>query len=159
MVTDDRMTVEIIERGIVLRRVFNAAPELLFDVTTDPQHVRNWWGPRGTKLSVCEADLRVGGAWRYVMLAPDGSEIGFSGEYLEIERPWKIVHTEVFEPMPGDPAVVTVTFEEQDGRTHLTSTSIYPSNEIRDIVIESGMEDGAAESYERLAELVESLRL
>ncbi|HUG15076.1 MAG TPA: SRPBCC family protein [Thermomicrobiales bacterium] len=157
MTVQERMTLEVIERGIVLRRAFNASADLVFDATTEPNHVRNWWGPRGTVLSVCEIDPRVGGRWRYVMLGPDGEEIGFSGEYLEIERPSKIVHTEVFEPMPGEPAVVTVTFAERAGRTLVTSTSLYPSNEIRDIVIGTGMEAGAAESFDRLAELVESM--
>lgn len=142
------------DREITMIREFDAPAALVFEATTRPEHVRRWWGPRDTELITCEIDLRPGGAWRWVLRGRDGNEVGFHGVYQEIDPPARLVHTECYDPVPDDESLVTITFEERDGRTLLTSTSRYSSKEVRDIVIASGMEAGAAESLDRLAELL-----
>ena len=105
---------------------------------------------------VCEVDLKVGGAWRFVLRGPDGTEMGMRGVYREIVPPERSVHTESFDDFPGE-SLVTTTLVEQGGKTRLTGTVLYPSQEIRDMVIKSGMEHGAAETYDKLAEYLASI--
>jgi uncharacterized protein YndB with AHSA1/START domain len=143
------------DREVVLTRVFNAPRSLVFDAFTKPELLKRWFGPRGWSLAVCEVDLRVGGAWRFVLRGPDGAEMGMRGTYRELAPPDRSVHTESFDDYPGE-SVVTTVLTEQDGKTTLTATVRYESREIRDAVIQSGMEHGAAESYDKLAELLES---
>jgi uncharacterized protein YndB with AHSA1/START domain len=141
------------EREIVLTRVFDAPRILVFDAFTKPELLRRWFGPSGWSLVVCEIDFRVGGTWRFVLRGPDGKDMGMRGVYREIAAPERSVHTESFDDYPGESLVTTVLVEDR-GRTTLTATVQYPSQEIRDAVIKSGMEHGAAESYDRLAELL-----
>jgi uncharacterized protein YndB with AHSA1/START domain len=141
------------ERQIVLTRVFDAPRHLVFEALTRPELLERWFGPHGYSLAVCEVDLKVGGNWRFVVRGPDGTDMGMSGVYREISPPDRLVHTEAFDDYPGD-SVVTTVLTEQDGTTTLTATCEYPSQEIRDAVIASGMEHGAAESYDRLADLL-----
>ena len=143
-------------REVVLTRVFDAPRHLVFDALTRPELVKRWFGPHGWTLVVCEIDFRVGGAWRYVLEGPDGRSMGMGGEYREIVPGERTVHTEAFDDYPGD-SVVTVVLTEHEGRTTLTGTVLYESQEVRDAVIESGMEHGAAETYDRLAELLPTL--
>jgi uncharacterized protein YndB with AHSA1/START domain len=145
------------DQEVVISRTFAAPRELVFEASTRPEHIPRWWGPSGTNVTVCEIDLRVGGAWRFGLRTADGSEVGFRGEYREIIPPERIVHTEIYEPFPEHESLVTVLFEEQDGTTTLTTSVRYPSREVRDLVLQSGMQEGVAETYGRLAELVESL--
>lgn len=144
---------------IRLERLFDAPPALLFDAMTKPEHVLHWWGclSPGHSMVVCEIDLRVGGKWRFVGAGPKGNYPAFYGTYLEIARPGLLVNTEFFEPFPDTPSTVTTTFDEVDGKTHMSVTSVYPSIEVRDMVIKSGMEHGAAISYDRLEERAMSL--
>jgi len=138
----------------MMTRSFDAPRSLVFDAHTKPEHLVHWFGPRGHTLSVCTVDLRPGGAWRFVLREPDGREMGMKGVYREIVRPARLVYTEIFddfEEMAGE-SIVTTIFEELDGKTKVTSTSVYRSKEIRDAVVQSGMEYGAAETYDRLAE-------
>jgi len=144
------------EREIVLTRVFDAPRNLVFDAMTKPELLRRWFGPRGWSLVVCEVDLKVGGAWRFVLRGPDGTEMGMRGVYREIVPPERSVHTESFDDFPGE-SLVTTTLVEQGGKTRLTGTVLYPSQEIRDMVIKSGMEHGAAETYDKLAEYLASM--
>jgi uncharacterized protein YndB with AHSA1/START domain len=144
------------EREIVLTRVFDAPRSLVFDAMTKPELLRRWFGPRGWSLVVCEVDLKVGGAWRFVLRGPDGTEMGMRGVYREIVPPERSVHTESFDDFPGE-SLVTTTLVEQGGKTRLTGTVLYPSQEIRDMVIKSGMEHGAAETYDKLAEYLASI--
>lgn len=144
------------EREIVLTRVFDAPRGLVFDALTRPELLERWFGSRGWSMVVCEVDLKVGGTWRYVWRGPDGTEWGMRGAYREIVPPERLVHTETFDNFPGEALGTTVLVEDQ-GRTTMTATIQYPSREIRDTVIKSGMEHGAAESYDRLAELLPSL--
>jgi uncharacterized protein YndB with AHSA1/START domain len=148
------------ERSIRLERVFNAPRELVFAAWTQPEHVRQWWGQKGSTMTLCEIDLRPGGEWRYVELAADGNEYPFCGEYIEVSPPERLVHTFVFdvEPFNARPAVVTVTFEDIGGMTRMTETTVFQTVEDRDAMIESGMEGGARESCERLDALLRSLQ-
>ncbi len=139
------------DREVVLTRIFDAPREMVFDAFTKPELVKRWFGPHGYSLVVCEIDLRVGGTWRYVLQGPDGKQMGMSGTYREIRRPEGAVHTETFDDYPGESQVTTVLIEK-GGKTTFTATVRYESREIRDAVINSGMEHGAAESYDRLAE-------
>lgn len=111
-------------------------------------------------MIVCEADVRPGGSWRYVTREENGVEVPFTGVYQEVVAPERVVHTQIYDVEPfnrGDPAITTVTFSEEDGRTTVTVTTLYPSKEVRDTVLQSGMEVGAAESYDRLAERLGTL--
>jgi uncharacterized protein YndB with AHSA1/START domain len=148
------------DREIAITRTFDAPRDLVFEAWTNPEHVRHWWGWRTSTMIHCEADVRPGGSWRYVTREENGTEVPFTGVYQEVTRPERLVHTEVYDVEPfnsGDPAVVTVMFEEEAGRTTVTVTSLYPTKEVRDIVLGSGMEAGAAESYDRLAERLATL--
>ena len=140
-------------REVVLTRVFDAPRRMVWDALTKAELIRRWFGPRGWSLAACEVDLRVGGAWRYVLQGPDGSTMGMGGEYREIEPPGRVVYTEAFDDFPGYSVVTTVLVEDV-GKTTLTATVLAPSQEARDAVIQSGMEHGAAETYDRLAELL-----
>lgn len=137
---------------IELTRVFDAPRRLVFEAHSRPEHVRRWWGPRGTTMTSCEMDFRPGGAWRYVLRKANGKEYAFRGEYREIVPPERLVWTFGFEGMPGEPGVEAFTLAERDGKTTLTAVSKFDSVEQRDAVIASGMEKGAAETYDRLEE-------
>ena len=141
------------DREIVLTRVFDAPRNLVFDAFTKPELLKRWFGPRGWSLVVCEVDLKVGGTFRFVLRGPDGTDMGMRGVYREIVPPERSVHMESFDDYPGESRVTTVLVE-QGGKTTLTATVLYASQEIRDAVINSGMEHGAAESYDKLAELL-----
>jgi uncharacterized protein YndB with AHSA1/START domain len=141
------------DREIVLTRVFDAPRTLVFDAMTKPELLKRWYGCDGMSLVVCEVDLRVGGAWRHVLRGADGSEMGMRGVYREIARPERLVSTESFDDFPSE-ALATLVFVEDAGRTTFTNTLLYPSQQIRDEVLKSGMEHGAAEGFERLAELL-----
>jgi uncharacterized protein YndB with AHSA1/START domain len=146
------------DREMVMTRVFDAPRDLVFEAHTSCEHMSNWWGPRKYEVASCEIDFRPGGTWRIVHRGPDGNEIAFFGEYLEIVRSERIVWTFGFDGMPGNPGPETMVFEEHDGKTTLTTTSVFDSAEERDGVLESGMEQGAVETYERLDEYLEVLR-
>jgi uncharacterized protein (TIGR03086 family) len=139
------------DTDIVLTRMFDAPRRLVFDALTRPELIVRWHGPRAWPLVVCEVDLRVGGAWRFVSRGPDGAEMGMSGVYREIDAPDRLVHTESFDGSDAGEAVVTTVLTEEDGRTTLTTTVRYPSQQVRDEMIGSNMESGVDESYERLA--------
>jgi len=143
------------EREIVMTRIFDAPRKLVFDAFTKPELLKRWFGPRGWSLVVCEVDFRVGGGWRFVLSGPDGRQMGMRGVYREIVVPERTVHMESFDDFPGESQVTSV-LTERDGRTTLTATVLYESRQVRDAVIQSGMEHGAAESYDKLAELLES---
>jgi uncharacterized protein YndB with AHSA1/START domain len=141
------------DREILMTRVFDAPRDLVFDAFSQPELLKRWFGPHGWTLEVCDVDHRVGGSFRFVLRGPDGSQMGMHGVYREIVRPERSVHMESFDDYPGE-SQVTGVFREQDGKTTLTVTVLYSSKEVRDIVLKSGMEHGAAESYDRLAELL-----
>lgn len=138
---------------IVLTRVFDAPRRRVYDALTKPELLKQWFGPRGWNLVECSVDLRVGGRWRFVLRGPDGRDMGMGGEYRELTPPDGSVHTEGHDDFPGE-SVVTTVLTEAAGRTTLTGTIQYPSMMVRDAVLASGMEHGAAESHDRLAELL-----
>jgi uncharacterized protein YndB with AHSA1/START domain len=144
------------DREIVLTRVFDAPRKLVFEAFTKPELLKQWFGPRGWSLVVCEVDLKVGGGFRFVLRGPDGQQMGMRGVYRKIVPPERSVHMESYDDYPGESQVTSV-FVEQGGKTTLTATILYPSQEVRDIVIKTGMEHGAAETYDKLAELLPSL--
>lgn len=147
------------EQEIRMTRLFDAPRHLVFEAMTKPEHVKQWWGRLGEGYSVpvCEIDLRPGGAWRFVNRHPNG-EVAFYGEYREITPPSRLVFTEIFEEFPDSVSVVTTVFTEEGKKTRLTATVRYPSLEVRDIVLATGMEKGAAISYDRLEDLVAELQ-
>jgi uncharacterized protein YndB with AHSA1/START domain len=146
------------DREIRMTRLFDAPPRLVFEAMSKPEHVTKWWGRIGDGYSVpvCEVDLRPGGKWRYVNRHPKG-EAEFYGVYREINPPSRMVFTEIYAPFPDAESVVTVELTEENGKTRFTIISAYPSREVRDMVLKSGMERGAALSYDRLEEVAQSL--
>jgi uncharacterized protein YndB with AHSA1/START domain len=147
------------EREIAMTRDFDAPRRLVFEAWTKPELLKRWLlGPPGWSLDVCEIDLRVGGALRFVWRNADGSEMGLRGVYREIVPPERLVHTELFdEDWTGGETVVTTVLDERDGRTTFTSTVLYQTPEARDAALQTGMEEGVAASYDRLAELLASM--
>ncbi len=141
------------DREIAMTRVFNAPRQMVFDAFSKPELLKRWFGPHGWSLVVCEVDFREGGGFRFVLRGPDGRDMGMRGVYREIAAPERSVHVESFDDYPGE-SQVTAVFVEHEGRTTMTATVLYPSQEIRDIVIKTGMEHGAAESYDKLAEIL-----
>jgi uncharacterized protein YndB with AHSA1/START domain len=146
------------DREIVMTRVFDAPRDLVWKAMTQPELMKRWFGPHGHQLIECEIDLRPGGKWRYLLLQPDGSTMGMFGEYLEVEPPERTVHTESFDQFAEFGAgVITTVLTEENGKTTLTAVEVAPSAEVRDAIVATGMEHGAAETYDRLAELLSSL--
>lgn len=146
------------EREIGMTRVFDAPRRLVFDAWTKPELIKRWLGVRaGWSMVVCEVDLRVGGAYRYVWRGPDG-DMGMRGVYREVVRPERIVCTESFdEPWYEGEAVDTLVMIEKEGKTTVTTTVRYASQKIRDAVLGSGMAGGVAESYDELAKQLASI--
>ncbi len=140
------------DREILLTRRFHAPRALVWEALTKPEHVVKWWGCFGNYLSVCNMDFRVGGKWHYVMRGPDGKDHSFRGECHEISTPSRLVATECYdEPALGSPKwKTTMTLEEKDGVTILTSRVLHPTKEQRDGHFNSGMEAGAGDSFDRL---------
>jgi len=146
---------------ILITRDFDAPREVVYKAFTTPELVRRWWHAKRGEMTTAEIDLRPGGRWRYVMVTEDGLEVGFHGEYREIVPNERVVSTEVYEGAPGGDesgTLNTATFAEADGRTTLTILVEAPSKEIRDAIIESGMEDGLQDALDLLEEAAVSLR-
>jgi len=143
------------ERDVLFERVFEAPCRAVFDALTRADRVKQWMGPHGHHLVACEIDLKVGGAYRDIMRGPDGKEMGWGGTFRQIEAPKRLVFTETFDDWPMMQAVITAEFREVNGRTTFLATIRYASPEARDAVLASGMEHGAAESYDRLAALLQ----
>jgi len=142
------------DNEILVTREFDAPANLVFDAWTTPDLVKRWWaGDRG-EVTEAQIDLRIGGRWRWVMTANGGFEVAFSGEYREIDRPHRLVRTEVFEMFPDAEAVSTITFNESNGVTTLRILGHYPSQEHRDAAIASGMEGGLQTSLDELERLL-----
>jgi uncharacterized protein YndB with AHSA1/START domain len=152
------------DEQILITREFDAPKQLVYKAFTTPELVKRWWHANRGEATIAEIDLRVGGAWRYVMVTDDGFEVGFHGEYLEIVPNERIVTTEVYEGLPEgvseeDAATVnTATFNETDGRTTLTLLVQATSKVSRDAIIESGMEAGLQDALSLLEQVAVSLR-
>jgi uncharacterized protein YndB with AHSA1/START domain len=143
---------------ILITREFDAPKQLVYKAWTTPELVRRWWTAKRGEMTTCEIDLRVGGMWRYAMVAEGGLDVAFHGEYREIVPNERIVSTEVFEGMPEGEALDTMTFTEADGRTTVTILVQHTSREHRDAHINSGMEDGLQDALDLLEQVAVSLR-
>lgn len=139
-------------------RRFDAPRELVFRAYTDPEVLAQWWGPHGYTTRVDELDPRPGGKWRFVQHDPDGNEFAFRGEYREVLPPERVVGTFEFEGMPGHIAVETMTLEEVDNGTLMTAVMRFDTKEERDSMLQSGMEEGAAQSLDRFETLLMELQ-
>lgn len=151
----------VIEPGrqdIVMTRVFDAPRDVVFRAATDPDLIPKWWGPARYETTVDRADVRPGGQWRYISRDSDGSEYPFHGVYHDVTAPERVIQTFEFEPMPGHVSLETLTLEEiGGGKTKYVSVSVFQSVEDRDGMVQSGMEEGASEGMDRLAELIKTL--
>jgi uncharacterized protein YndB with AHSA1/START domain len=145
------------EREIMITRSFNAPRELVFKAHLDPVLIPLWWGPRSTTTEVEELDAQVGGEWRFIHRTDDGREMSFYGEFRDITPYERIVQTSEFSGAPGHAIIETILFDEQNGKTHVTVIDQFDTMEERDMVLQSGMEGGLAESYERLEELAQRM--
>jgi uncharacterized protein YndB with AHSA1/START domain len=142
---------------ILITREFDAPAHLLWRALTEPELVKRWWSGERGEVTLAEIDLRVGGRWRYVMVAHGDFEVGFHGEYREIVPNERIVSTEVFEGIPDAGSLNTMTLAETDGRTTLTTLVQHERKEHRDAQIDSGMEGGMQEAFDRLERVAQSL--
>ena len=156
------------DEQILIVRDFDAPRALVWQAWTTPELVARWWHAKRGEMTVAEIDLRVGGTWRYAMVTEDGFEVAFHGEYREIVPNERLVNTEIYEVPPEqaeiaaglpdtDPPLITTTFQQVDGRTVVTLLTECHSRELRDVIIESGMEEGLQEQMDLLDELAVSL--
>ncbi len=143
--------------SVILERFFDAPREFVFRVMTDPTLVPEWWGPRRLKTEVVEMDVRVGGKWAFNNFDDDGTVYEFRGEYLEVDPPNSITQTFEFMGAPGHVSTERLTLNEVDGGTQVRVSADYGSAEGAAAVVNSGMEQGASETYDRLEELLERL--
>jgi uncharacterized protein YndB with AHSA1/START domain len=147
------------DEQILITREFDAPKHLVYEAWTTPELVKRWWSGQRGKVTIAEIDLRVGGTWRYVMVANEGFEVAFHGEFREIVPNERIVSTEVYEGVPdGEGTLNTLTLTEVDGRTTLTIVVQAPSRDVRDAIIDSGMEAGMQEAMDLLEQVAISLR-
>ena len=145
------------DEEILITREFDAPKHLVYKAYTTPELVSRWWPGRRGEMESAEIDLRVGGQWRYVMVAHGEHQVAFHGEFSEIVENERLVTTEVYEGAPDSPALNIVTFEEAGGRTTLTILMRVQSREVRDIIIETGMEGGMQEGMDLLEEVAREL--
>jgi uncharacterized protein YndB with AHSA1/START domain len=162
MVSSGTATVELpTDDQILITREFDAPRDMVFKAYTTPELVKRWWSAKRGEVKVAEIDLKVGGKWRYMSVTDSGFEVAFHGEYLEIVPNERLVSTEIYEiPDQGDspPTINTATFTEVDGRTTLTVLVQCPSKELRDTIIESGMEAGLQDAMDLLEEVAVTSR-
>jgi uncharacterized protein YndB with AHSA1/START domain len=154
---DTEFIIEPGQQDIVITRVFDASPDVVFKAFTDPNLIPNWWGPRRYETIVDRAEIRPGGSWRFLNRDADGNEYAFKGVYHDVVAPERVVQTFEFEGAPGQVALETATFEEVDGKTKCVAQSVFQSVEARDAMVKSGMEEGARETWDRLAEVIHNL--
>lgn len=160
MARTHRLTVTLpSDREIKLVRSFDAPRALVWKAMTTPDLLRQWWGPHGTTVAACDMDLRPGGSWRLVVRFADGSEHPFKGVYREIDPGERLVQTWVYDLPPFNQyeSIETMTLEERDGCTTLTTMVLHQSKEARDGHVQSGMEGGASQTFERLDAVLASL--
>ncbi len=156
--TETIFQVEPGKQETVLTCSYAAPPELVFMALTDPALVPQWWGPRRLTTRIDKLEARPGGLWRFVQRDADGAEYAFHGVFHEVAAPGRLVYTFEFEGEPGHVLLETVTLEVQDGKTMVTDRTVFQSVEDRDGMVAVGMESGAVESMERLAELLAGAR-
>ena len=153
------------DREIVVTRIFNGPPRIVFDAWTRPDLVSRWWAPlsMGVSMVSCDADVRAGGRYRYVLKPPHSDPFAFVGTYREVTPHTRLVYTTIYVPKGNDEqdesgaAVCTVTFEDRGEKTYLVSREVYPSKDVLDAVLATGMESGMRVTMDQLDELVASL--
>jgi uncharacterized protein YndB with AHSA1/START domain len=156
----NNLVVEREKRAYSMSRVFDAPRELVWKVCTDPALVPQWWGPRYLTTTVDKMEVKVGGVWRYIQKDAEGNEYAFNGVYKEVKAPERLTYTFEFEPMAGHISLETVTFEAlPDGKTRIATTTSFDTLEDLEGMLQSGMEGGAVESWDRLEELLEEARI
>jgi uncharacterized protein YndB with AHSA1/START domain len=156
--SDNRLKAEIVsDTEITMQRTFKAPRELVYRAVTDPVLIPQWWGLRNSTTVVEKLDARVGGEWRFIQKGENGEEYAFRGTFLELDPPSKVVQTFEFEPMAGHISTDSMTLTEIDGGTLVRIDSTFASKEDRDGLLQSGMEGGANETYDRLEELLATL--
>lgn len=153
--SDTEFIIEPGRQDIIMTRVFNAPKDVVYKAIVDPLLIPNWWGPRELETIVDTLEARPGGKWRFLNRDTDGTEYAFHGVFHDAVEPDRVVWTFEFEGAPGHVNLETVTLEETDGKTKYTSVSVAGSVEERDAIVQSGMESGARETMDRLAELTE----
>lgn len=153
----DETEFETSESTVTIQRTFDAPRERVFEANADPAHIPEWWGPRRFTTDVDEMDVRPGGLWRFTNRDAEGNEYAFHGVYHDVVAPERIVQTFEFEGEPGHVSLETAAFEDVDGKTRLTVRSTFQSVEARDASMDGGMEEGARETWDRLAELVATM--
>ncbi len=146
------------ERELVLTRVFDAPRDLVFKVFTDPEAIPAWWGERRHTTTVDAYDFRVGGKWQYTTRDDEGNEVVFNGEFLEIDPPAKLVSTFGLEGISGQVTTDIHTFEEHDGKTTLSTYSIFATQEERDDMLDTGVAQGWGETLDRMDEYLTGMR-
>jgi uncharacterized protein YndB with AHSA1/START domain len=155
--TKSTITIDRDKRRMVMTRVFNAPRDLVFKTYNDPKLLPQWWGIGGV-TTVDKMDVRPGGLWRYIQHDDSGNQYAFNGVYREVVPPERVSYTFEFEGMPGHITIETLLFEEVDGKTKLTSTSDFETLEDLEGMLQSGAEQGATITWDRLAELISSLQ-
>ena len=150
------MSAKLADDELLISRTFDAPASLMFELWTDPAHFKNWMGPGSYECQHAEMDLRVGGAYRYVMRRGD-EQIGFSGTYLELNPPKGLAYTQIFDPFPDAAVKVSITLTPMGTETLLVSHEEYPSAEARSMAISAGMEHGMRETMEQLSLLLQEL--
>lgn len=153
---DTEFIIEPGRQDIVVTRVFDAPRDVVFKAMTDPSVIPNWWGPRRYKTVVDRCDVRPGGQWRFLNVDDEGNEYGFHGVFHDV-TPERVTQTFEFEGAPGHVALESMTLEEIDGKTKFVAQAVHQSVEARDAMVQSGMEEGARETYDRLDEVIQSL--
>lgn len=142
-----------------MSRVFNAPRELVWKAYTDPALVPEWWGPRYLTTVVEKMEVKVGGAWRYIQKDAKGNEYAFNGVYTQVQPPERLAYTFEFEPMAGHISTDTLIFEElPDGKTRITAITTFDNLEDLEGMLQSGMEGGAVETWDRLEELLATIK-
>jgi len=155
----NNLVVDRLARAYTMSRVFNAPRELVWKASTDPELLPKWWGPRYLTTTVEESELKVGARWRMIQTDPEGNQYAFSGVYKEIDPPRRLVLTFEFEPMAGHISTQAMDFEElPGGKTKITATTTFDTLEDLEGMLQSGMEGGAVESWDRLDELLETVK-
>ena len=153
---ENNTALESTKSEFLMTRIFDAPRDLVFKSWTERERLMHWWGPKGFTMRACRIDLRPGGAWHFVWRQPDGTEMGMRGVYQEIVPPERLVSTESW---GGDwpETLNTLALSEEDGKTTITSRVLYPSKEARDAALKTGMQEGASESFDRLAEYLATM--
>jgi uncharacterized protein YndB with AHSA1/START domain len=158
MTLTDLLAAPAADREIVITREYDAPARLLFTAWSTPEHLRRWFGPKGWPLTLCEVDFRVGGTWRFAMTGSTGVQnTPFGGEYLEIEPNRKIVFSNTFEKPGAETLLVTVTFDERDGRTTVTIHTLFSSVAVKEWHEAQGYAAGYNSALDQLTDVVAEL--